>query len=45
MIHVDPGLRVFGRLEKLLDRLFYPLGTVRIVRPYCNAVQRVTQAV
>ena len=44
-VHVDPSLRVFRRLEKLLNRLFYPLGTVRVVGPNRYAVQRVTQAV
>ena len=45
MVHVDPSLRELGWLEKLFNRLFYPLGAVRIVGLDRNTVQRVTQAV
>src|SRR2546421_1927853 len=45
VVHVDPSLCEFGRLEKLFDRLFYTLRAVRIVGFDGDAVQRVPQAV
>ena len=44
-VHIDPGLRVLWRLEKLLNRLFDPFGAVGVVGLDCDAVQRVTQAI
>ena len=45
VVHVDPGLRVFGRLEKLFDCLFHPLSAVGIVGLDRDAVERVAQSV
>src|SRR5207247_11218890 len=45
MVHVDPGLRVLWWLEKLLDGLFYALGAVWVIGPYCDAMQAIIQAV
>ena len=44
-IHVDPRLRVFWRLEKLLDLLFHALGPIRVVSLHGDAVQRVFQTI
>src|SRR6266542_6063533 len=44
-VHVDPGLRVFGRLEKLSYCLFYTLGAVRVVGPDGDAVQPISQPI
>src|SRR6266576_1607050 len=44
-VHVDPRLRVLGRLENIFNRPFYALGAVRVIGSYRDAVQRVTQAV
>jgi hypothetical protein len=44
-VHVDPSLRVFGRLEKLFDFPFYALSAVRVVGFDSDPVQRVAEAV
>ena len=38
VVHVNPGLRVLWRFEKLLDRLFYPLGAVWVIGLDCDAM-------
>src|SRR5947207_3804642 len=44
-IHIDPGLREFRRLEKLLDRLFDAVSAIRVIRFDRNAVERVAEAI
>src|ERR1043166_5627573 len=45
LVEIDPRLRVLGRLKKLLDRLFYMVGGIRIVRLDGDAVEGVAKSV